>query len=111
MNLIPLLRNPFSHSVSLQAGLAVRFSRLATEHFHQLFRQADDVAEVHIDQVALARAQKASNDFGDADTIGEARVNFLLQDGRRHSEACTIEVKGFHDLVLTTDSEAAWNES
>lgn len=111
MNLIPLLKNPFTQPVSLQAGIAVRFSRLATEHFHELLRQPGDVTEVQIDQVALIRAQTASKDFGDADTISEAQVNFLLLNGERHSAPCTIEVRGFHDLVLTTDSEAAWNES
>jgi hypothetical protein len=86
MNLIPLLRNPFTQPVSMQAGLAIRFSRLAAEHFHQLFRRADAVAEVHIDQVALARAQLASKDYADADTISEAVVSFILRDGSRHSE-------------------------
>jgi hypothetical protein len=111
MKSIPLIQNPFCQPVSLQAGLSVRFSRLATEHFRQLFRQADDVSAVHIDQVALHRVQECSRSYAGADTIGEADVVFVLRDGRRHSEACTIEAKGFHDLVLTTDSEATWNQS
>jgi hypothetical protein len=111
MSLIPILQNPFTTPVSLRAGLAVRFSRQASEYFRRLILHPENVAEVQIDQVALSRAQQLSKDHANADTIGEAEISFILHDGRRHSEPCTIEVKGLHDLVLTTDAEAAWNLS
>jgi hypothetical protein len=66
---------------------------------------------VRIDEVAMRRVQECSASYAGADTIGEAEVVFVLRDGRQHSEPYTIEAKGFHDLVITTDAEAAWNIS
>ena len=106
-----MLQSPFQHPVSLQAGLAVRFSQMITESIHQLFGDLHEVIEVRIDQAALHRVQECSASYAGADTIGEAEVVFVLRDGRQHSEPCTIEAKGFHDLVITTDAEAAWNIS
>lgn len=111
MNLISVLQNPFSQPVGLQAGLAVRFSRLVLESLQQLFGDLHEVVEVRIDDVALHRVQECSANYADADTIGEAEVVFVLRDGRQRSESYTIEAKGFHDLVITTDAEATWNIS
>lgn len=111
MNTHLLLQTPFHHPVIMQAGLAVRFSRLVLESLHQLFGNLHDVVEVRIDAVDLHRVQECSASYADADTIGEAEVVFVLRDGRQHSEPCTIEAKGFHQLVITTDAEAAWNIS
>lgn len=111
MNTLLLLQTPFHHPVSLQAGLAVRFSRLVLESLHQLFGDLQEVIEVHIDEAALHRVQECSANYANADTIGEAEVVFVFRDGRQRSESYTIEAKGFHDLVITTDAEAAWNIS
>ncbi len=95
----------------MRPRLAVRFSRMFTEHLRQLFGDLHSLSEVHIDPVAMRRVQECSANHADADTIGEAELMFLFRDGRRHREPCTIEAKGFHQLVITTDAEAAWNLS